>query len=691
MDVFRIGAGKKSKRTRTYENAEPFQYSTKAAHNRIPFSKTNWTCEHEPYRYPIDESPKDPWERCFNAVDKSDEELCKDLKDEISYLLVVASLFLAIVASFTIESFSWLREDQGQDATFLLGQLVRMMNDSTLIGSAQELPPSTPAPHELVVNQLWFLSMTLSLSAVVAGTLCLQWLSAFRRTDVKHVPHDDALALRQLRYEGLMNWGVPRVPAILLLTVQGALILFAIGLLYLLWNVNRHVALPVAIVSGISVLFLSLTSLMPLLQSLLGWILPQTLAITQCPYKSPISWVIHRAGVLLAVLVTLPVIWIPWLSKLSEWHHDQAGLLTDYLWQRFDELWRKHREDYGPQSSKSRSSRFSYTDKPVKYSHYLVRGLASAMETLVFQPSAVHIIHTCLQEFHGTKAEVETFENLFNKDFTKAEEGLLQAAQSGGADMARIEYLRRDFLNAHALQHFVDHNKNLHRILLPHRVELYIRIKNTARGLAAPVSRDRLSGSQHKKKQDEQIGASVGCPIKTLRDAQYLVPELRIQFLKCAEHLIGTNQFGAKDAYGAALVLNVSQGERNGTVLQDGGDELSMESRWRRVLVKLDEHLSDTPTQDQPCPPVSEPDTTSRKHAPTPPTQGESSDAPKAQQTPSPTDHGTLYEKIKRTLEKSYPGGIESLDSLETFRGARSKRRKSLRVWSEKSLPDPPV
>ncbi|KAJ3564888.1 hypothetical protein NP233_g7998 [Leucocoprinus birnbaumii] len=384
--------------------------------------KENWTCEDEPYRYPIDESPKDPWERCFNAVDKSDDELCKDLKDEITYLLVVASLFLAIVTSFTVESFSWLREDQAQDAAFLLGQLVTMMNDSTTVGSAQQLPQSTPAHHEVVVNQLWFLSMTLSLCAVVVGTLCLQWLSAFHRPDVRHVPHDDALALRQLRYEGLIGWGVPRVPAILLLTVQGALVLFAIGLLYLLWSVNKHVALPVAIVSGVSVLLLLLTSFMPLLQSVLGWLFPQSLVVSQCPYKSPISWVIHRTGVLLAVMLTFPVICLPRFTKLSEWHKDQVSLLTDYLWQRFDELWRKYREDYGPQSSKLRTSQSSITDKSEKYSHYLVRGLASAMETLVFQPSAVSIIHTCLQEFHGTRAEVETFESLFSKDFTKAEE-----------------------------------------------------------------------------------------------------------------------------------------------------------------------------------------------------------------------------------------------------------------------------
>jgi hypothetical protein len=42
--------------------------------------------------------------------------------------------------------------------------------------------------------------------------------------------------------------------------------------------------------------------------------------------------------------------------------------------------------------------------------------------------------------------------------------------------------LRRDFLNAREVQCFVAHNQKLHRILLPHRVELYIRINNSLCG-----------------------------------------------------------------------------------------------------------------------------------------------------------------------------------------------------------------
>lgn len=212
---------------------------------------------------------------------------------------------------------------------------------------------------------------------------------------------------------------------------------------------------------------------------------------------------------------------------MARWRREQLGLLTDYTWQGYDDLWRRQRERWGPQSSKTGSK---------KYSYYLVRGLASAMEELVFQPSAVHIIHTCLQDFHGTTAEVETFEDLFGKDITPAEEALLKDSipssttkneTDGNPHLSpsHLRNLRRDFLNAHALQHFVAHNRKLHRALLPHRVELYIRIKNSSRNLEPLPGIDQNTKTPtlgYSEKESRYIGSSIECPIENIRDAETL-------------------------------------------------------------------------------------------------------------------------------------------------------------------------
>jgi hypothetical protein len=51
-----------------------------------------WTSEH-PYRYFNQETPQgtleDAWEKCNEVLEGHDENICKDLKDEITFLMVV--------------------------------------------------------------------------------------------------------------------------------------------------------------------------------------------------------------------------------------------------------------------------------------------------------------------------------------------------------------------------------------------------------------------------------------------------------------------------------------------------------------------------------------------------------------------------------------------------------------------------
>ena len=108
-----------------------------------------------------------------------------------------------------------------------------------LANSTDPLPPSLAIPEFTVtqaqvrINIVWFLSLTVSLTTVLVGILCLQWLREFQRDAA--LPHKDAVALRQMRYEGLIQWHVPGILSILPLLLQLSLVLFFIGLLDLLW------------------------------------------------------------------------------------------------------------------------------------------------------------------------------------------------------------------------------------------------------------------------------------------------------------------------------------------------------------------------------------------------------------------------------------------------------------------------
>lgn len=406
---------------------------------------------------------------------------------------------MAIVTAFVLESQKWLKEDPSDRSAKFLEQLVNLSTHTD--GPPQT--PFSPDKDDITINQLWFLSMTQSLAAVVLGTLCLQWLSAFTRKSKPKI-HENALALRQMRYEGFVEWGIPRVPAILLLNVQAALVLFTIGLIWFLFNKSEAVAFPVVIVAGVTIFFLVLTTLLPLLQSLIGFIFPWTLVIPQCPFKSPISFVIHRSVVLFFICGSYLVQWFVGSgarAKVRSWRGEQIPLLLDTVWERYDGLWRKRREE----SVKGRGE-----EGDVQYSHYLTRGLKFTMSLLIAKPSAVHVVRDCIQDIHGSKEQAKVFQNLFKLHFTDDEKELIATTAIREKDMSA---LRTDFLTAHVLQYFIKHNEKLHRTVLKPRVELFIRVNNTAANSAVEAT---------VKNPKIEVGETLKCPVRSQQDAANL-------------------------------------------------------------------------------------------------------------------------------------------------------------------------
>ncbi|TFK68961.1 hypothetical protein BDN72DRAFT_740672, partial [Pluteus cervinus] len=146
------------------------------------------------------------------------------------------------------------------------------------------------------INIFWFLSLTLSLSTVLIGILCLQWLREYQR-DVE-LSYKDGLAVRQIRFRGLLAWKVPEIVSTLPLTLQIALVLFFAGLFDLLFQRHHVVAFVVLVPILIAVSFLLFTTIAPTIQhfSLVGIHLNKRFPLSglQCPYKSPQSWIFMR-------------------------------------------------------------------------------------------------------------------------------------------------------------------------------------------------------------------------------------------------------------------------------------------------------------------------------------------------------------------------------------------------------------
>lgn len=95
-----------------------------------------------------------------------------------------------------------------------------------------------------------------------------------------------------MRLEALEKWRVPEVFSALPLLLQSALVLFFIGIIEFLRDINIDVAIPVAVVIGLTLLFLLLTTMLPTLQAFIlhhPYLKVNNNVPVQCPYKSPQS------------------------------------------------------------------------------------------------------------------------------------------------------------------------------------------------------------------------------------------------------------------------------------------------------------------------------------------------------------------------------------------------------------------
>ncbi len=196
-----------------------------------------------------------------------------------------AGLFSAIQTAFNVELYKRLRPDPDPDPVLVAlerisAQLSGFAVNLAFVNSTQ---PSfvlsdvkTPAVPlwVVVLNALWFSSLISSLAAASIAIMVKQWLTEYR-SGVSGTTRQTA-RLRQLRLNSLQRWCVKEIVSFLPVLLQIASGLFFVGLLILLWNLNRTVAIIGTVLVGILAVF-----------SLFTIILPSV--ATHCSYLSPPS------------------------------------------------------------------------------------------------------------------------------------------------------------------------------------------------------------------------------------------------------------------------------------------------------------------------------------------------------------------------------------------------------------------
>ncbi|KAH9950695.1 hypothetical protein B0H21DRAFT_505635 [Amylocystis lapponica] len=197
------------------------------------------------------------WAKCAKNLWDHDEVTVKGWKEEIDTLLVFAGLFSAVLTAFLVQSYPMLQPDEFPSSS-----------------SPSSSSPSTSS-SAIWINALWFSGLICSLASAIVGISIKQWLNHY--TSRVSTMSRQSARIRQHRHNGLVKWHVGGMMSLLPVLLQTALIVFLIGILLLLWQLNIPVACVTTVLVAVLLLFTLTTLVLPAFAE-------------DCPYKSPQAW-----------------------------------------------------------------------------------------------------------------------------------------------------------------------------------------------------------------------------------------------------------------------------------------------------------------------------------------------------------------------------------------------------------------
>src|SRR5262249_10247680 len=128
-------------------------------------------------------------------------------------------------------------------------------------------------PAYVLVNGLWFSSLSLSLVTALFGVLIKQWIQHYV-SFISGTPRERA-RVHHFRYLGLQRWSVPAIIGVLPFLLHVALFLFLAGLVVFVQTLQHGIAGVVGAIGGSSFILYIISTSLPLFYP-------------QCPYRSPL-------------------------------------------------------------------------------------------------------------------------------------------------------------------------------------------------------------------------------------------------------------------------------------------------------------------------------------------------------------------------------------------------------------------
>ncbi|KAH8831763.1 hypothetical protein DL96DRAFT_1412364, partial [Flagelloscypha sp. PMI_526] len=169
-----------------------------------------------------------------------DGQFVGNLRDELDSDLIFAGLFSAVVTAFLMESYNFLQPNQNEPIVDVLQSILHELqtnsNSTTNPNSPVEIETAWPDPR--IYNILWFTALATSLFVALFSILIKQWLREYCRWSEAH--GQDAIRIQEMRHQELLDWGVKfNVIVILPFMLQASVILFVVGLVFFLLQVDR--------------------------------------------------------------------------------------------------------------------------------------------------------------------------------------------------------------------------------------------------------------------------------------------------------------------------------------------------------------------------------------------------------------------------------------------------------------------
>ncbi|KAH9173773.1 hypothetical protein EDB89DRAFT_1834628, partial [Lactarius sanguifluus] len=191
-------------------------------------------------------------------------------------------LFSATVATFIVASYQSLQPNSSDTAVLLLSQISQQL--TALANGTPSPPPLSlpdaasfkPTPSAVRVNTLWFISLGMSTACALWATLMQQWTRRYVQIADRPYTQPKRARIRAFFTDGVEKFALGAAVEVLPVLLHTSVLIFYIGLIDFLLNINHTVAFIMLSLVALCVLVYFVLSIMPLFYH-------------NSPYQTPVS------------------------------------------------------------------------------------------------------------------------------------------------------------------------------------------------------------------------------------------------------------------------------------------------------------------------------------------------------------------------------------------------------------------